>query len=170
MTCRNIEELLPSYLDNDLPPDDRAAVERHLASCAACRLMLHEFVRLEGSLVSLRGAVPSPQAALVRFDERRRRARRRDLGRVLLAPPVIAGFAVAAAGAALVSRGREITSALEPFGAAAASGAAAFGSFFARLVEALAQVDFVLLSAIYGLCVLAVMLGSVRFALKLGKR
>ncbi len=170
MTCRNIEELLPAYLDDDLPPAGRAAIERHLASCAACRLALDEFARLEGSLVSLRDTVPPPRAALLRFDERRGRSRALALGRVLLAPPAVAGFALAAAGAALVSRGREMTTALEPFAAAAASRAASLGSFFARLVEAIAEVDFVLLSAIYGLCALAVMLGSVRFALKWGKR
>ena len=76
----------------------------------------------------------------------------------------------AAAGALLLSRGREITSALEPFGAAAAARSAALGGAFTRFVEALAETELVLLSSIYGLCVLAVFLGNVRFALRWGKR
>ncbi len=170
MTCRNIEELIPAYLENDLPAPDREAVERHLASCAACRLILAEFESLEGALAGLAGTVPSWSRAQARFDRRYGRERRYAPLRVLLAPPALAGVALAAAGAALISRGREITAALEPFGAMAAARSAAFGDAAARFLDALAEMDPVLLSAIYGLSALAVMLGNIRFAVRWGKR
>jgi anti-sigma factor RsiW len=170
MTCRTIEELLPAYIENDLPAADRATVDRHLASCDACRRALAEFERLEISLVALGNTLPSWRAAAARFDERPRRARGHALARILLAPPAVAGIAMAAAGAALLSRGREITTALEPFGALVASRSSALGAAFARLVGALAGADLVLLSSIYALCALAAMLGSVRFALRWGNR
>jgi anti-sigma factor RsiW len=35
--CRQIESLLPPYVDGDAPPDIAARVEAHLATCSACR-------------------------------------------------------------------------------------------------------------------------------------
>lgn len=37
MDCRQIESLLPPYVDGEAQSDDRAQVERHLSTCAACR-------------------------------------------------------------------------------------------------------------------------------------
>jgi hypothetical protein len=37
MKCDLVKELLSGYLDNELSPEDRSRVEKHLADCAACR-------------------------------------------------------------------------------------------------------------------------------------
>ncbi len=37
MDCRQIESWLPPYVDGEAQPRERAQVERHLSTCAACR-------------------------------------------------------------------------------------------------------------------------------------
>ena len=40
MECKNIEELLSPYLEDELTQQERQAVEEHLASCPACTILL----------------------------------------------------------------------------------------------------------------------------------
>ncbi len=40
LNCRNFDEILCDYLDATLPPEGRAAVEAHSASCPACAALL----------------------------------------------------------------------------------------------------------------------------------
>jgi anti-sigma factor RsiW len=37
MSCHEVEALLDAYVDEELSPDERLRVERHLADCSACR-------------------------------------------------------------------------------------------------------------------------------------
>ena len=53
MPCRELVELVTEYLDDRLPPDDRARFEAHLAACEACRAFLDQFretIRVLGRL------------------------------------------------------------------------------------------------------------------------
>jgi anti-sigma factor RsiW len=45
IVCREVLELLSSYLDGALPADTTAAVEAHLALCDGCTSVLEEFRR-----------------------------------------------------------------------------------------------------------------------------
>lgn len=36
MTCAECRELLNAYIDNELPLDERAAIEQHMSTCAEC--------------------------------------------------------------------------------------------------------------------------------------
>lgn len=40
MGCKDIEELLSPYLEDELTPQERQAVEKHLSSCPSCRELL----------------------------------------------------------------------------------------------------------------------------------
>jgi predicted anti-sigma-YlaC factor YlaD len=170
MNCNRMEELLPAYLEGDVSEMDRAAIERHLAACVECRGMLAQFRDLESSLATLKSSVPSWKSAEARFDRRWGRMRWYSFGRIFLTAPALGGLALAILGAALLSRGREITTALEPFSAMLASRSGELGSFFIRLVDAFAGVDIVLLSSFYGLLALAILLVNVRFAVRWVRR
>jgi anti-sigma factor RsiW len=62
--CKDIETLLPTYLDGELDPHDRLSFEHHTADCAECR----ERVRAEAAwLQRVRGllAPPAPPTSLL---------------------------------------------------------------------------------------------------------
>jgi anti-sigma factor RsiW len=53
MTCRELVELVTAWLDGDLPADDRARFDAHLADCPYCRVYLEQMrqtARLLGRL------------------------------------------------------------------------------------------------------------------------
>jgi predicted anti-sigma-YlaC factor YlaD len=47
-----------AYLDGELTPDERTAMERHLAACIQCRTNLDQFRRTVGNLSKLKGKAP----------------------------------------------------------------------------------------------------------------
>ncbi len=40
MSCKELVELVTEYLENTLPPDERARFEQHLATCEGCQRYL----------------------------------------------------------------------------------------------------------------------------------
>jgi anti-sigma factor RsiW len=42
IVCRELVELVTPYLEDALPSNERAAIERHLAGCAGCRTYLEQ--------------------------------------------------------------------------------------------------------------------------------
>ena len=61
MGCEEFEEKILDRIDGRLAPEERPALERHLASCAACRTYAELHERLDASLViAVRPPVPSP--------------------------------------------------------------------------------------------------------------
>ena len=54
------DELLSAYLDGELSPDERAGVERHLASCEADRQLLDELRALRRDMAELPRATAKP--------------------------------------------------------------------------------------------------------------
>jgi anti-sigma factor RsiW len=42
VACQELVELLTDYLEGALPPDEVAAVDRHLALCEGCRVYLDQ--------------------------------------------------------------------------------------------------------------------------------
>ena len=60
MTCRDVSELLSSYLDDELEPEVCDLVENHLRSCDACRAELEELRQVKLALKSLPELEPPP--------------------------------------------------------------------------------------------------------------
>lgn len=56
--CENIQPLLSGYLDAELPHDDRARVEAHLAQCAQCTKELEDLNGLVAAADQMRFAEP----------------------------------------------------------------------------------------------------------------
>jgi len=72
MSCADLR--LDEYLDGELADADRAAVERHLESCAACRAELERSRKLEGVLRSVSvGAAPDADRFVQSVKARSRR-------------------------------------------------------------------------------------------------
>ncbi len=58
MKCEQVEYLLPSYIEKDLPAEKMNAVEAHLSGCSVCRESLAVFMRLEETLIERREDIP----------------------------------------------------------------------------------------------------------------
>ncbi|GEM_PF-2286030 len=57
MDCAEVREQFSALLDGELSPEDRAAVEAHLASCASCLRELDGLKRIDGLYRGIRPAV-----------------------------------------------------------------------------------------------------------------
>jgi anti-sigma factor RsiW len=42
LSCRELVELISDYLDNELPPGERARFDSHLAACPGCETYLSQ--------------------------------------------------------------------------------------------------------------------------------
>ena len=100
MNCDRCGALVGDYVDGTLAQDERAAVETHLAGCAACRAMAHDFRAIRSTAANLERHTPSPQA-WPRIAEAVERERSRSVAayasRIFRSGPIFrSGFAVAA--------------------------------------------------------------------------
>lgn len=50
MQCKDVEELFSSYIEGELSPDEKAAVEAHLNTCRECYLLYSSFQKAAASL------------------------------------------------------------------------------------------------------------------------
>ena len=46
VSCETLVELLGDYVDQRLPPDERASVDAHLAACGPCTDLLRDYLAL----------------------------------------------------------------------------------------------------------------------------
>ncbi|MEO8288551.1 MAG: zf-HC2 domain-containing protein [Chloroflexota bacterium] len=81
MDCTEIRPLISYYHDGEATPEERASVERHLASCEDCRRILAEYRTISGDMGDL--AIPAPPVGL-----------RRDVWRAIEAQQAGAGARV----------------------------------------------------------------------------
>jgi predicted anti-sigma-YlaC factor YlaD len=96
VSCEKFEDLLPLYVEGDLPAEERNHVDEHVASCARCRESLAFYSELETSLSSLRDLRPSPVRTAAAVSERLGLRPRRHARRSFVNVPAIvsAGFIV----------------------------------------------------------------------------
>jgi anti-sigma factor RsiW len=96
VSCEKFEELLPLYVEGDLPEEERSRVDEHVASCARCRESLAFYTELETSLTSLRDLQPSPVRTAAAVSDRLglRQLRRARRSFVNVPAVVSAGFIV----------------------------------------------------------------------------
>ena len=52
-------ERFSAYLESELTPEERAAVDAHLVTCIQCRTNLEQFRRTIGNLAQLKGKAPT---------------------------------------------------------------------------------------------------------------
>ena len=69
--CRQMEALLPPFVDGESRPDERAAVEAHLARCAECREAVEAQRAVRDLLVSRRAGLIEPAPPALAADLRR---------------------------------------------------------------------------------------------------
>lgn len=67
MSCSDFQELISDALGNEISDADRATLDRHLATCTACRT---EFQRSCASLAALRAFGPPPEVTILRNGDR----------------------------------------------------------------------------------------------------
>jgi hypothetical protein len=60
MTCREIENTLPGYLDDALSEEERRHIEEHLAACPQCREVLADLKRAVGLVQDIADVEPPP--------------------------------------------------------------------------------------------------------------
>jgi len=60
MSCKKMEERILAYVDGRLKGSERGEVEKHLVSCAACRVRVNEFRSVSELLDELPMVEPSP--------------------------------------------------------------------------------------------------------------
>jgi anti-sigma factor RsiW len=53
LSCQELVELVTSYLEDGLPPKERASFEHHIAGCTGC----HEYVRQLRQTIELTGGL-----------------------------------------------------------------------------------------------------------------
>jgi len=61
MSCERMESRILGYVDGRLKESERLEVEKHLATCAPCRLRAEEFHAVSGLLNELPVIEPSPE-------------------------------------------------------------------------------------------------------------
>jgi anti-sigma factor RsiW len=76
-------EAFSAYVEDELPPEQRAAVDEHLAGCMQCRVSLERFRRTVGRLGSLKRTAPGDFLAGIQ-DQINRRSRGRFFGKRFL--------------------------------------------------------------------------------------
>jgi len=87
MSCTKYIEAVSAYFDGELAPQERADVERHMASCAACAERLESLRALKHAVAHLQGRASPPEAVHARIEVLRFRLRppSRQFRRVALA-------------------------------------------------------------------------------------
>ena len=61
-----------AYLEDELPPEEKASLEHHLSTCIQCRTSLERFRRTLGGLGRLRQAAPNSFLAAIQQQIHRR--------------------------------------------------------------------------------------------------
>ncbi len=97
MTCTEMDARIDALLDGELPDDERAEVEAHLAGCAACAALHADLVALRNRARATPREIPPPPAvweAVERLTARDSRLATRESRRSPRSPWYLAAAAV----------------------------------------------------------------------------
>jgi len=127
--CTDLEAALSAYVDHEASPEDSAAVEAHVQSCAVCAARLQQYGRLAAQLdgqlrtllTSAPRVAPRPPLPSAVYWPPRRSPRRLAAG-ALVALAVVAAVAVCVVLVRLVSSGLPLSSPTPPVAGAPGSG------------------------------------------------
>jgi hypothetical protein len=77
MACEKIQDLMSPYLDGELTPEEKAAVEAHLSSCRECAELLSLLMVATESLAAFPEVEPAPdlKAKLYAIPDRKKKFR-----------------------------------------------------------------------------------------------
>ena len=93
MDCKDLQELLLAYADDELSGTQRDFIEEHLKGCVKCRITLSEYKKARENLISLRASANIPEMKEKIMEEIRRMKTsfglKRFLRPALIAVPVV---------------------------------------------------------------------------------
>lgn len=112
MECKDIDELLPLYIDGELAADEASAVSDHLAGCSGCLKSLETYQALENSLSAMPDILPDPHAVASRISRRLGFEKQRNLAGIFRRMSLVWTFAVATAALILLVSRVDYVSAL----------------------------------------------------------
>lgn len=101
MNCREIENLIPTWLENECSVDEHSLVESHLGGCPACREAVEEYRLLDLALVARRDEIPPVARTFHAVMARTRSHRSKVVLDRLLSVPSLSTFMILIAAAAL---------------------------------------------------------------------
>lgn len=105
MNCEVSIERLSPYLDGEAPPDERRAVEEHLAACSGCRRRTESLRALKHAVARLPAREVPPDSVRARIESLRLRSRKKSSApRVMLRGALALGAMAAMAVVVLLSR------------------------------------------------------------------
>lgn len=160
MNCRDIDELVPRYLDGEVSDEERLALERHVASCAQCAESLEASREIDASLVCLREVIPSWKRAEARFVRATSTGKRRPLLSLIWNAPVVCGLLFVVLGIVLFIRGRPLAYGMEIFDSRLADSLDSLGQSIARLLSGIQSLD---LAVLVSLCLILTVIPLVAF-------
>ena len=96
MNCERCQSLVDDYVDGALAAADRAAVDTHLAGCAACRALAADFRAIRSTAGSLERHVPPPRTWSKIADAVERERNASFVRRILGSPTSLEPLAIAA--------------------------------------------------------------------------
>jgi anti-sigma factor RsiW len=98
MSCSDLHEVISAYADGEATPEERAALEQHMTSCASCRDRAASVRGLKHGISRLEARARPPEAVLVRVERLRfghERPRPRVLRSTLWGGAALAGILLA---------------------------------------------------------------------------
>ena len=101
MNCREIEHLIPAWMENDCSAVEHSLVESHLGGCPACREAVEEFRQLDVALLSRRDEIPRASRTFHAVMARTRQQRTKVVLDRLLSVPSLSTFLVLVVATAL---------------------------------------------------------------------
>jgi anti-sigma factor RsiW len=61
VNCRELADAITEYIDDELTPQDRQLIDRHLGMCGGCKNYLEQMEATVATVASLRGSSPPPE-------------------------------------------------------------------------------------------------------------
>ncbi|MBN1885722.1 MAG: zf-HC2 domain-containing protein [Candidatus Krumholzibacteriota bacterium] len=112
MNCHEAEALLAALAAGDLGREEAAEVERHAASCAACRESLAAWLAIEEALLARRNEVPPASRTIAALAPALRRKRWTPLFDRIFSVPAMSSFLMVLAAVIFRIGGGSVASAL----------------------------------------------------------